>query len=155
MTHLLTAILLKIHFPLVGFRLTTEHNTAWHSRKNDMKARPLRALLLTAVALLFHAFDGDAWTISQQSRRAMLAQTAAMLTTTKIIRSPPPAYAVDVSFLEDLKASKAKLEPIPDLLELQEWDKVRSILKVPPVNRLWNLGDVRNAHAAEVKSTEV
>lgn len=54
----------------------------------------------------------------------------------------PAAFATDASILEDLKASKVKLEPIPDLLEQKEWDKVRSILKVPPVNKLWNLGDV-------------
>ena len=44
--------------------------------------------------------------------------------------------------LNDLTLSKEKLATIPALLEEKEWDKVRSILKVPPVNKLWNLGDV-------------
>jgi hypothetical protein len=34
------------------------------------------------------------------------------------------------------------MEPIPDLLEKQDWEAVRQILKTPPVNKLWNLGDV-------------
>jgi hypothetical protein len=51
------------------------------------------------------------------------------------------AASIDAALLQDLKLSKTKLEPIPDLLEQKEWDKVRSILKLPPVNKLWNLGD--------------
>ena len=45
--------------------------------------------------------------------------------------------------LEEMRESKEKLQAIPDLLEEKEWDKVRTILKLPPVNKLWNLGDVR------------
>jgi hypothetical protein len=44
--------------------------------------------------------------------------------------------------LDEMRLSKEKLQAIPDLLEEKEWDKVRSILKLPPVNKLWNLGDV-------------
>ena len=47
--------------------------------------------------------------------------------------------------IQELKESRDKLKEIPDLLEAKEWDKVRSILKVPPVNKLWNLGDVGDA----------
>ena len=57
--------------------------------------------------------------------------------------SVPSAFAANNPLLDELKESRAKLEPIPSLLEAQEWDKVRTILKVPPVNKLWNLGDVR------------
>jgi hypothetical protein len=45
--------------------------------------------------------------------------------------------------IDELRQSRDKLKDIPDLLEAKEWDKVRSILKLPPVNKLWNLGDVR------------
>jgi hypothetical protein len=55
------------------------------------------------------------------------------------------ASSLDDDALQDLKLSKTKLEPIPDLLEQKEWDKVRSILKLPPVNKLWNLGDVSSS----------
>jgi hypothetical protein len=51
--------------------------------------------------------------------------------------------------IAELKESRDKLKEIPDLLEAKEWDKVRSILKVPPVNKLWNLGDVRNFYGFE------
>jgi hypothetical protein len=46
------------------------------------------------------------------------------------------------ALIADLVASKAKMEPIPSLLEAMEWDAVRTILKTPPVNLLWNNGDV-------------
>ena len=44
----------------------------------------------------------------------------------------------------ELSDSRSKLTAIPDFLQSQEWDKVRSILKTPPVNKLWNLGDSQN-----------
>lgn len=54
--------------------------------------------------------------------------------------------------MDDSKLSKGKLSPIPELLEVQEWDKVRSILKPPPVNKLWKLGDSLNLILNQVKS---
>jgi hypothetical protein len=58
---------------------------------------------------------------------------------------PANSYASDASssLINELVESKAKLKPIPGLLEQQEWEQVRQILKKPPVNKLWNLGDVR------------
>jgi hypothetical protein len=38
-------------------------------------------------------------------------------------------------------------------LEQQEWDKVRTILKTPPVNKLWNLGDSQNVILQLAKET--
>jgi len=55
-----------------------------------------------------------------------------------------PASAAPSFLVEELKTDMARLGPIPELLEEKEWDKVRSILKVPPVNKLWNLGDSQN-----------
>ena len=46
--------------------------------------------------------------------------------------------------VDDLKTSLQKMDVIPELLDQGEWDKVRTILKTPPVNKLWNLGDVSN-----------
>ena len=54
--------------------------------------------------------------------------------------------------MDDSKRSKGKLSSIPDLLEVQEWDKVRSILKPSPVNKLWKLGDSLNLILNQVKS---
>lgn len=53
--------------------------------------------------------------------------------------------AVDTEKLKgELVDSRSKLTAIPDLLQNQEWDKVRNILKMPPVNKLWNLGESQN-----------
>ncbi len=65
------------------------------------------------------------------------------------------AVAADdlVSFKDELSVSKSKLKEIPDLLQAQEWDKVRNILKTPPVNKLWNLGDSQNTVLKLAKET--
>ena len=46
--------------------------------------------------------------------------------------------------MADLKAVRTALEPLPALLDEEKWDAVRSVLKVPPVGNLWNLGDSKN-----------
>mmetsp|Transcript_23569 Transcript_23569/g.55838 ORF Transcript_23569/g.55838 Transcript_23569/m.55838 type:complete len:226 (-) Transcript_23569:488-1165(-) len=61
--------------------------------------------------------------------------------------SATTANAADATtgvLVDELKSSKDKLDEIPVLLQNQEWDKVRTILKTPPVNKLWNLGDSQN-----------
>jgi hypothetical protein len=93
------------------------------------------ALLLCSV-LLFES--SSAWSAQINSRRGFLKTAGGIALTISL-----PANAVDSSLLDDLRASKAKMEPIPDLLEKQDWEAVRQILKTPPVNKLWNLGDVR------------
>jgi hypothetical protein len=76
------------------------------------------------------------------------------ITTSLIIAVPSKVQAAAptsqkvTDAINELKESRDKLKDIPDLLEAKEWDKVRSILKVPPVNKLWNLGDVRFQGAA-------
>ena len=46
------------------------------------------------------------------------------------------------TLVSDLQVSRTKMEKIPSLLESGEWDAVRTILKTPPLNKLWNLGEV-------------
>ena len=48
------------------------------------------------------------------------------------------------ALVTDLADSLARIAPIPALLEAAEWDKVRTILKTPPVSQLWNLGEYKN-----------
>lgn len=91
------------------------------------------ALLLCSV--LFES--SSAWSVQINSRRGFLKTAGGIALTVSL-----PVNAVDSSLLDDLRASKAKLEPVPAMLENQEWDAVRQILKTPPVNKLWNLGDV-------------
>lgn len=72
------------------------------------------------------------------------------------IASTCPQYANASSkddLLQDLTTSKSKLEVIPSLLDQGEWDKVRTILKTPPVNQLWNLGDSQNTLIKLAKET--
>jgi hypothetical protein len=71
-------------------------------------------------------------TIQQQPAMALSSITTATAASQKVQDA-----------ISELQQSRDKLQEIPDLLEAKEWDKVRSILKVPPVNKLWNLGDVR------------
>lgn len=54
------------------------------------------------------------------------------------------AQADKSDMIDELKISRDKLAPIPQLLEDKEWEKVRNILKTPPVNKLWNLGESQN-----------
>jgi hypothetical protein len=95
----------------------------------------MRALLILLLSFYCTCW---AWNSSILTRRAWC-----WTTTASSFFVPLSAQAATPQvLLEELKECKVKLEPIPDLLEQMEWDKVRSILKVPPVNKLWNLGDV-------------
>ena len=111
--------------------------------------------MVVVVALLFplqefsavHAWTPPRLMVDPLSRRVLLSRTVEGMLLTPVVLLPAIAAATADSLsssllLEELKASEIKLQPIPDLLAQQEWDKVRSILKVPPVNKLWNLGDV-------------
>ena len=62
-----------------------------------------------------------------------------------ILSNPVEANAATSSteLVDDLETSLNKMVVIPELLDQGEWDKVRTILKTPPVNKLWNLGEVR------------
>lgn len=57
------------------------------------------------------------------------------------------------ALIADLNESYAKLSTVPDLLKQSEWDKVRNILKSPPLNLLWNLGDSKNTLVMLAKET--
>jgi len=63
------------------------------------------------------------------------------------------ASATTTEYLSELQTSLTKLRPLPKLLEEQKWDEARSILKNPPVNKLWNLGDSQNTVLKLVKET--
>lgn len=84
----------------------------------------------------------------------MEAASAAVASLASLGIAPASAVAASQSSLiADLEASKTKLEQIPDLLEAQKWDEVRSILKTPPVAFLWNLGDSKNTLLQLAKET--
>ena len=66
-----------------------------------------------------------------------------------------PAFAASTkdALIADLNDSYAKLSTVPDLLQQSEWDKVRTILKSPPIIQLWNLGDSKNTLVQLAKET--
>ena len=39
------------------------------------------------------------------------------------------------------------------LVDAAEWDKIRTVLKTPPVNELWNLGESKNTLVKLAKET--
>jgi hypothetical protein len=63
------------------------------------------------------------------------------------------ASGLSSDYVKELQDSQSKLQEIPSLLQDQEWDKVRTILKTPPVNKLWNLGDSQNTVLKLAKET--
>mmetsp|Transcript_29652 Transcript_29652/g.53619 ORF Transcript_29652/g.53619 Transcript_29652/m.53619 type:complete len:215 (-) Transcript_29652:47-691(-) len=91
---------------------------------------------------------------TETSRRQVLLSTA--VTMAGMILSTGAAHATvsPESLIADLELSLDKLKPIPSLLEKQEWDGVRTILKTPPVNQLWNLGDAKNTILQLAKATD-
>jgi hypothetical protein len=97
-----------------------------------------------------------AWTsLDLSSRRVFVTgATATVAAATAVLLTQPVEAAVKDELLEDLRSSKERMAAIPALLDEKEWDKVRTILKLPPVNKLWNLGDVRH-DVASVASTTV
>jgi hypothetical protein len=58
------------------------------------------------------------------------------------------------SLIDELFESREKLKQVPDLLKANEWDSVRTILKTPPVNNLWNMGDGKNPLMKIAKATD-
>ena len=78
------------------------------------------------------------------NRRAFLASSCFIAT---VGLSTSPAIGADrtvQSLLAELVESRDKLQQVPDLLQASQWDSVRTILKNPPINNLWNMGDGKN-----------
>jgi len=106
--------------------------------------------ILTALIFWSASFGCSALTCSDDaasSSRRTFFQTgtqAALVTSIGLIPSRKASAVSTESLIEELQSSKEKIEPIQQLLENQEWDKVRQILKSPPVNKLWNLSDNQN-----------
>lgn len=100
-----------------------------------------------------HASSRREWLGNVGGMAALVASVAT--TTTTVVGFPQQASAAAPSdeYLTELKLSLTKLQPIPKLLEEQKWDEARTILKTPPVNKLWNLGDSQNTVLKLVKET--
>ena len=103
--------------------------------------------------------DPSSSPLSSHSRRSilsssLLASVTAILTTSS--SQQIAAFAAETntdSLIADLDTSLERISTIPPLLEAAQWDKVRTILKTPPVVDLWNLGDSKNTLAKIALST--
>ena len=103
------------------------------------------------------------FSVSTKKVAAATATTFGVVLTSTSVPSPAAAAAAASSttttttttsvLVDELQSSKEKLSVIPQLLQDQEWDKVRTVLKTPPVNKLWNLGDSQNTVLRLAKET--
>lgn len=82
-----------------------------------------------------------------------LSLTSSLLPIANAANAAEPSSTTKEALLTDLQTSLTKITPIPDLLQNSEWDKVRTILKTPPVNQLWNLGESQNTLVKLAKET--
>jgi len=82
---------------------------------------------------------------------------SAILWNTNLISSPANAAdssAAAANLIADLETSLDKLATVPELLQAQKWDEARTVLKTPPVNYLWNMGDSSNTLLKLAKATD-
>jgi len=89
------------------------------------------------------------------SRRFVLSKIIAASSTTLFLplQSAHAASPTTTPYITDLQTSLTKISEIPPLLQNAEWDRVRTILKTPPVNSLWNLGESSNTIVKLAKET--
>ncbi|MGK3736486.1 MAG: hypothetical protein ACI90V_003328 [Bacillariaceae sp.] len=89
------------------------------------------------------------------SRRDWLnhAGTGVVATVVAGTAFPQASFATTAEYITELESSLTKLQPIPNLLQEEKWDEVRTILKTPPVNKLWNLGESQNPVMKLAKET--
>jgi len=115
----------------------------------------MRLLICLLLSHLISFYSCNAWSFvndATSSSRRNFFQTGTTSTVAAVVTSvgllPVPkavaAPSATSTLIEELQSQKEKMEPIQQLLVDGEWDKVRNILKSPPVNKLWNLGDTQN-----------
>ena len=141
---------------VVPRRGTTTGGRLWHGRMVVMVAV---WIVTTAVRIegfaLSTTLSRRVWLQHQAGR---IATTTAVVVTVVGTAAPPQLVgAVDSTTPQDcvqaMEGSLQKLQPIPGLIETEKWDEIRTILKTPPVNTLWNLGDGVNPVMKLIKET--
>jgi hypothetical protein len=99
----------------------------------------------------------DDWS-SHERRNLLLSATMVLVPVATTILAPMEASAAGTAeakaLIADLEVTRSKLDAIPGLLQAAEWEKVRTILKTPPVNLLWNMGDSKNPMLQLAKSLD-
>lgn len=99
-------------------------------------------ILLFAVTLCHLGLHVESLSLKPVNRRGFgqriaVGSTAALLPPFLII-SDQEALADDLASLQSttLKA-KNQLEPVPSIIQKEEWDKIRAILVTPPISDYW------------------
>ena len=115
-------------------------------------------VVLQASPVMACAPDDDDDDRPSSSRRALLLFASAAAAGAVVLPARPSLAAAATttareSLIADLDTSLERISTIPPLLESAQWDKVRTVLKTPPVNQLWNLGDAQNTLARLAKET--
>ena len=89
-------------------------------------------------------------------RDALRSAVAGIGGSALLLNNISAAQAADsaASLISELESSKEKLATVPDLLQAQKWDEARTVLKTPPVNYLWNMGDKSNTLMKLAKETD-
>jgi len=124
---------------------------------------------MTMFLLLFAMID--AFTMQQSTTRITSTSTTSLYeipissdrrsfvstlvaTSIAITSTPLPAFASEKdTLITNLSDSLTAIKAIPSLVDAAEWDKIRTVLKSPPVNELWNLGESKNTLVKLAKET--
>lgn len=80
---------------------------------------------------------------AQSRRRQLLVAAASGAMSAGLTVQPVGAVSDDV-LISEIQKDRSLLDPLPGLLKKEAWDQVRSVLKLPPVGNLWNLGASKN-----------
>ena len=113
-----------------------------------MKCRSVSSLIvLTTLSCILWKNEVFGFSVSQTSQATTAGTSRRNFLTAAVLTAIIPLEEANASptsdnLTADLKVAREKLTPIPDLLDKADWDAVRTILKTPPVNQLWNLGEV-------------
>jgi hypothetical protein len=92
--------------------------------------------------------------IPPDTRRRFVTSAVAGVATFSLFPAPSFAGESVATLIDQLVESEKNLEQVPSLLHAGEWDAVRTILKTPPVNYLWNMGDGQNTLLKLSKATD-
>ena len=138
--------------PPPGRRIIAHQSRAGASSSLSSSSMEEPSLLVMACA----PDDDDDDDRPPSSRRALLLSASAAAAAGVVLLPARPSFAATTareSLIADLDTSLERISTIPPLLESAQWDKVRTVLKTPPVNQLWNLGDAQNTLARLAKET--
>ena len=96
---------------------------------------------------------------SEMDRREFVTAAAVLISAAPTLAPEKSAAAAASAseakaWIAELESARRKLDGVPGLLQAGEWDQVRTILKTPPVNFLWNMGDSKNPLSQLAKATD-